>query len=660
MAGEPEEISGVVDHIVYRSEETGYTVCVLKTKAQSDGITIVGNCAAIWDGETLKATGQWTRHKEHGRQFQADKMVCVEPSSEEGIRKFLASGLIKGIGEVLAGRLVAKFGTDTLRIIDQESALLLSVDGIGRMRKDQIKTAWNEQKAIRDIMLFLHQNGASTSQAFRIYRQYGDDSIALIKANPYRLCYDIWGIGFKTADRIAMTLGVPAQSLIRARAGLVHVLQTLTDQGDCYCPRDELISEAAALLGIPEEIIREALVLEIGQSIIDEDSHLYPASLHQAEAGVASHLRRIRQQAPAFAPIVTDRAIAWAASRMQLEFSPGQAQALGMALSEKVSIITGGPGVGKTTIIRGLVDIFKARRLKVLLAAPTGRAAKRLEESTRHEAMTLHRLLRYLPGTRAFEHGSDKPLDADIVILDEVSMIDIVLMNAFLRAVPNKACLVLVGDADQLPSVGPGNVLRDMINSSVIPVTRLDTIFRQKERSWIVHNAHRVNTGEFLELPEEGGDLSDFYFIEADDPDTVIQRLVPLVTERIPLRFGLNPRTDIQVLTPMRRFQLGAENLNLVLQAALNPRGDAMTWSGRTFRTGDRVMQLRNNYDKVVFNGDIGFVRSVDAVNQALRVDFDGTPVDYDRAELDELSLAYASSIHKAQGNEHPAVVIVM
>ncbi len=658
-AGMEETLTGVVDHIVFHSEETGYTVCVLKGAGGQDRI-VVGNCAAIWAGETLTAEGQWTRHKVHGLQFTARRMVAVEPHSAAGIQKFLASGLIQGIGPVLAERLVEKFGVDTLKIIERESARLEAVEGIGHKRREQIKTAWNEQKLVRDIMIFLHGHGVGTAQATRIHRAYGAEAIARVRENPYRLATDIWGIGFRTADKIAQTLNIPKDSLIRARAGLAYVLQTMTDEGHCFGPRDLLLATAAELLAIPMATLVQALEAELNnQTLIQEDEAVYLAALYHAEAGVAAHLRRL-QALPA-PPLIANpaKAIAWAGARMQLQFAARQAEALQMALTRKVSIITGGPGVGKTTIIRAVVDIFSAKQRRICMAAPTGRAAKRMEEATRRPALTLHRLLKYSPGTGQFEHNQSHPLEGDVFILDEVSMIDVALMNSFLRAVPSPAILILVGDADQLPSVGPGNVLRDCLASGAIPALKLDTIFRQQDRSWIVHNAHRVNRGEFLELPPDGK-LSDFYFVEENDPERVSAMAVELITRRIPERFGLNPATDIQLLTPMRRFQLGSENMNAVLQEALNPRGPSLARFGHVYRSGDRVMQLRNNYDKDVYNGDIGWIRELDPETQALQVEYDGRRVAYGQAELDELSLAYASSIHKAQGNEHPAVVILM
>ena len=658
--GTEDALTGVVESIVFRSEETGYTVCASRVQGHRDPVTIVGTCATVWIGETLLAQGRWVRHRQHGFQFQADTLTCVPPTSARGIERYLASGMIRGIGKVMAERLVRRFGDGTLAIIEKESKRLQEVDGIGPKRRQLIKESWIQQKAVRDIMIFLQSHGVGTAQSARIYRHYGHDAIALISENPYRLCRDIWGIGFKTADGVAQSIGIPMDSDVRARAGIVHVLQTLTDEGHCFCPDAELILQGQALLEIPAEILARALDIELRRrTVVRDGTRIYMAALYEAEIGVSVRLRALRGTPAGFRPIVTEKAIPWAEQRMKLSFAPMQAEALRVALSEKVSIITGGPGVGKTTIIRALVDVFTARKLKVELAAPTGRAAKRMEEATGHTARTLHRLLKFMPDTGRFEHGIDTPLDGDVFILDEVSMMDLPLMNAFLRALRDSSSLVLVGDIDQLPSVGPGNVLRDFIDSGAVPSKTLETIYRQQKGGWIVRNAHHVNRGEPLENPGPD-EASDFYFIETDEPDQVIHRMLDLVTNRIPRRFGFKPMTDIQVLTPMRRNQLGAENLNAVLQEALNPKGLDVQRFGRSYRAGDRIMQIRNNYNKDVFNGDIGRIADVDPADQSLVVDFDGRRVSYDFADLDELAHAYACSVHKSQGSEYPAVVMLL
>jgi exodeoxyribonuclease V alpha subunit len=654
------KLEGVVEGIVYRSEETNYTVCRVRVDRTGDPVTLVGACAAVWIGETVRATGSWVRHKQHGYQFQADTIACVPPTSARGIERYLAGGMIRGIGKVMAERLVAKFGADTLRIIEKESARLEEVDGIGPTRRQRIKESWIEQRAVRDIMIFLQSHGVGTAQAARIYRHYGNDAIAVISDDPYRLCRDVWGIGFKTADGVAGSIGIPRDSPTRARAGLTHTLQTMTDEGHCFCPSPELILQAQDLLGIPAEILAAALTSELRAGrLIEDGGRVYLPSLHEAEVTVAARIQRLRRTGPAFKPIDADKAVPWAEERMRITLSADQRDALSMALTNKVSIITGGPGVGKTTIIRALVDVFGARRLNVRLAAPTGRAAKRMDEATGHEAMTIHRMLKFQPGEGAFLHGLAAPVEGDAFILDEVSMVDLPLMASFLSALPDSALLVLVGDKDQLPSVGPGNVLRDLMESGAVPCARLDTIFRQRARSWIVHNAHLVNEGKHMELPS-GKELSDFYFVEALDPDHAIKLTLDLAVERIPKRFGFDPLNDIQVLTPMRRNQLGAENLNLVLQERLNPAGPEAHRFGRTYRQGDRVMQVRNNYDREVFNGDVGRIESVDSDDQEVVVNFDGRRVRYDLADIDELVHAYACSIHKSQGSEYPAVIVLM
>jgi exodeoxyribonuclease V alpha subunit len=657
---EPDSISGTIESVVYHNDANYYTVCSVRVDGRKDPVTVVGTCPAVWVGETLKADGRWVRHKKHGLQLEAETMACVPPSSAKGIERFLAGGMIRGIGKVTAARLVKHFGDGTLRIIEKESARLEEVEGIGAHRRKLIKESWEEQKGVRDVMIFLQGHGIGAGKAARIVRQYKHHAIGLIRANPYRLCEEIWGIGFKTADAVAMSLGIPPESELRARAGLLHVLQTLADDGHCFCPEPELLLQAEVLLSIPVEILGDALCHQVDAgTLIRDDGRIYPAALYDAETGVADAVARLRNAARTFKPIDAAKAIDWAETRIGFALDIEQRRALETALAEKVAIITGGPGVGKTTIIRALVDVFRARKLNVMLAAPTGRAAKRMEEATGHEARTLHRLLRFMPATGQFEHDEDTPLEADVVILDEVSMIDITLMHSVMRALPDAACLVLVGDVDQLPSVGAGNVLSDLIESDVIPCVRLQTIFRQEAGSLIVQNAHRINRGEYVELPDPD-DLSDFYFIQADNPDQAISLTLNLLTDRIPRRFDFDPLDEIQVLTPMRKNQLGADNLNAVFQAALNPSGAGIQRFGRHYRGGDRVMQIRNNYDKDVFNGDIGRISTVDTVDQVLTVEFDGRSIKYDFTELDELVHAYACSIHKAQGSEYPAVIILL
>ncbi|MDE0837741.1 MAG: ATP-dependent RecD-like DNA helicase [Kiritimatiellae bacterium] len=657
-----DEISGTVESVIYRQEESGYTVCTVRIPARKDTITVVGKCGAIWVGETIRSEGVWTRHKSHGYQFQAKEMRCIAPTSTTGIQRYLASGMIRGIGKVMAKRMVAKFGDDTLKIIESESARLEEVEGIGPTRRQMIKESWIENRAIRDIMIFLQSHGVGVGQSARIYRRYGSQAIAIISDNPYRLCTDVWGIGFKTADGVAQSLGIPLESEVRARAGLVYVLQVANDDGHCHTPNAELILQAQDLLGIPAERLKDALAHELKRgTLILEDNRVYLKALFDDECETADRITRMLHCDPSFTPIQVDKAIPWAEKRMGIHFADLQTEALHSALSSKVSIITGGPGVGKTTIIRALVDVYFKRDLKISLAAPTGRAAKRMQEATHRPAMTLHRLLKFNPHGGGFEHDADNPLDTDVAIIDEVSMMDLPLMSSFLCALRPDTTLILVGDTDQLPSVGPGNVLRDLIQSEQIPCKRLNQIFRQSHAGLIVQNAHRVNQGEFIEYPRSGAGIdSDFYFIDSSEPEQVIEQLVTLVTKRIPKKFGLDPMTDVQVLSPMRRNQLGAENLNAVLQEALNPTGDQVQKFGRFYRLNDRVMQIRNNYDKEVFNGDIGQITDVDMDEHAIVVDFDGRKITYEVSELDELMHAYACSIHKSQGSEYPAVVILI
>ena len=657
-----ETLQGLVNRVVFHSEDTGYSVCgvIPHGKRDSDEVMLVGNCATICEGETFDAEGRWAHHSRHGRQFQATRIESHAPRTIEGIRRYLGSGMIKGIRAGMAERLVEAFGDRILEIIDKESARLEEVDGIGPARREMIKESWRAQKAVRDILVFLQSHEVGTACAMRIYKQYGDQAVTVVRENPYRLCHEVWGIGFKTADRIALSLGIPPHSEIRARAGILYILHTMAEEGHCFCPREDLLSAAEQMLEIPSDILKAGIAqgVESG-TLFEERGNVFLTPLFQAESGVATLLESLMTTTLSHPAVQVEKAVSWSEGKMAIGFAPAQRTALEMALVKKVSIITGGPGVGKTTIVRALVDIFDARKMKICLAAPTGRAAKRMEESTGMSAKTIHRLLKYTPGTTRFEHGPHNTIEGDVFILDEVSMIDIQLMHSFLRALPATAILVLVGDADQLPSVGPGNVLRDLIESGMIPLTKLETIFRQESQSWIVKNAHRVNHGLPFELAENGAP-SDFFFIESETPEDVIEKMLELVSSRIPRKFHFDPLTEVQVLTPMRRNQLGCENLNLLLQEALNPGGRSIKRFGRQYREGDRVLQIRNNYDKDVFNGDIGQVDRIDQEAQEVVVNYDGRRVAYASEELDELDLAYACSVHKSQGSEYPAVVLLM
>ena len=571
--------------------------------------------------------------------------------------------MVKGIGPHFAKILIKAFGVDVFTVIEETPERLLTLPGIGQKRTDKVTSTWAEQKAIREIMVFLQSHGVGTGRAVRIYKSYGDEAIVKVTENPYRLALDIHGIGFKTADLIAQKLRIPLDSLIRAQAGVRHVLRELSGEGHCAAPWETLVVEAAKLLEIPTDILEKAIQEEISQENlvmeeIDGRPCLFLAPLQRAEVGTASGIRRILDGQPPWGTIVAEKALPWVAEKTGMNLSESQQEAVRLALSSKAVVITGGPGVGKTTLVNSILLILKAKQLRVALCAPTGRAAKRLTESTGIEAKTIHRLLEFDPQSFGFKRGKDNPLETDLLVIDESSMVDISLMNKLLAAVPDRAAVMIVGDVDQLPSVGPGAVLADIIESGRVPTVRLTEIFRQASSSKIIVNAHRINRGE-MPLKAEGNELSDFYFIPAETPEEIFVKLVQVVTERIPKRFGLHPVRDIQILTPMNRGGLGARSLNAELQKLLNGNAEPkITRFGTTFAPGDKVIQTVNNYDKEVFNGDIGRIESIDVEESLVRVEYDGRMVEYEFGELDEVQLAYATSIHKSQGSEYPAVVI--
>jgi exodeoxyribonuclease V alpha subunit len=659
-----ETLAGLVERVTFFNEDSGFAVLKLQVKGQRDLVTLIGSLPSVSPGEWIHAEGRWVRDRDHGLQFRADLLTSTPPTTREGIEKYLGSGMVKGIGPVYARKLVERFGDTIFDVIEHASARLEQIEGIGPKRRKQIKDAWTEQKIVRAIMVFLHSHGVSTSRSVRIYKTYGDQAVEQVRANPYLLARDIPGIGFKTADLIARKLGVPFDSLLRAAAGLDHILLEASQEGHCALPLEHLRDKTSQLLQVTDSIVAQALerALQQGHLLlesIDNQTLLFLPSLQRAECGIAANLQRLRHGSPPYPPIALDQAISWALAKTGRDLAPTQLHALRLALTQRLLVITGGPGVGKTTLIRTLLLILRAKQVRFLLCAPTGRAAKRLSEATQSEARTIHRLLEVQPG-QGFTRHERRPLETQLLVIDECSMVDIPLMNQLLRAVPSHAAVLWVGDVDQLPSVGPGNVLRDLMDSATVPVIRLTEIFRQASQSRIITAAHRINQGSLPE-PAPPDTPSDFYFIERATPETILPTLLEMVRLRIPRRFQLDPFQDVQVLTPMNRGSLGVRELNTRLQETLNPpHPDAphVHRFGWRFQIHDKVMQLENNYDKEVFNGDIGRVRSIDPVEQELVVRFEHRDVAYAFGELDELSLAYAITIHKSQGSEFPAVVI--
>jgi exodeoxyribonuclease V alpha subunit len=653
-------VTGLIERVTFHNEETGFCVVRVKVDGRRDLVTVVGRASSINAGEWLTAEGAWIQDRDHGTQLKADLLQTSAPTSREGIEKYLASGLIKGIGPVYAKKLVEKFGETVFEIIDRESVRLEQVRGIGSERRRTIRTAWAEQKVVREIMVFLHSNGVSTSRAVRIYKTYGDEAVEKVRANPYLLARDISGIGFKTADQIARKLGIPEDSILRARAGLSHTLSEAGGNGHCALPKDVLLKNAADLLAMDALILQRALSEMLAECELEEDGItgedlIFLPPIRRAEVEVASRLARLARGKAEYPEIDADKAIAWLKEKKSIDLAPSQAEALRRALCSRVLVITGGPGVGKTTLVNSILTLLRAKQVKCLLCAPTGRAAKRLSESTGLEAKTIHRLLEYQ--NSGFSRNASNPLDCDLLVADETSMMDVQLMSKLLQALPVRAHLILVGDVDQLPSVGPGAVLGDIIRSGAVPVVRLTEIFRQASSSRIIVNAHRINSGA---MPESEKD-SDFFFIEREEPESVPATILELVAERIPKKWKLDPRRDIQVLCPMNRGSLGTAQMNRTLQERLNPKrnGDpSVEKFGWEFRVRDKVIQTRNNYDQEVFNGDIGEILKIDDFEREVLISFDGREVVYDFNELDEVSLAYAITIHKSQGSEFPVVVM--
>ena len=663
-----ERLSGNIERVTFHSEESGFCVLRVHVKGHRELVTVVGSAASVTPGECIEALGQWHNDRNHGLQFKAETLHTVPPNSLEGMEKYLGSGMVRGIGPHFARKLVHAYGLAVFDVIENTPDMLLDLPGIGPKRKASVVSAWTEQKAVREIMVFLQSHGVGTSRAVRIYKTYGDEAIIRVTENPYRLALDIHGIGFKTADTIAGRLGVPPDSLIRAEAGVRHSLKIWSEQGHCAAPIPILLEKTMELLEVSEELVAEAIAseLEAGNVMLEStrldstltESLIYLVPLYRAETGCASHVCRLLAGPPPWGKIDLKKALPKVEAQTGLILSESQRQAVQRVLRSKLSIVTGGPGVGKTTLLNSLLLILRSKRLNILLCAPTGRAAKRMAETTDMEARTVHRLLEFDPGEFRFKRNEENPLLADLVVVDEASMLDVTLAHQLLRAIPDRAGLLIVGDVDQLPSVGPGNVLADLIESGVVPTVRLTEIFRQAQSSKIITNAHRINQGFLPEAPAKGED-SDFYLIEAQDPEEIAAKLIQTVTERIPARFGFDPVADIQVLTPMNRGGLGVHALNAELQKLLNGQAEPrVSKYGATYAPGDKVMQMVNNYDKEVFNGDIGRILSIDREDGSLEAVFDGRRVKYDLSELDEMSLAYAASIHKSQGSEYPVVVI--
>lgn len=664
-------LQGQIERITYTNEENGYTVAKVKVYGRKDLVTVVGNLMAPTPGEIIRMNGEWANHPRYGEQFKIITYKSLVPASVYGIKKYLGSGLIKGIGPIMAGRIVGKFGDKTLDIIEGEIERLVEVDGIGKKRIGMIRKAWDDQKEIREVMIFLQTHGVSSAYATKIFREYGNRSIKVVQENPYRLATDIFGIGFLTADRIAEKLGFAKDSQLRTEAGIIYVLHQLSDEGHVYYPYEPLIAKCRDVLEVDREVIDRALVPlkdsgrivieDLSRDIVDpgkSDKAVYLAKFHFSETSIVGRLKILIDTPKSVRKIDSDKAVEWVQKQLAINLAAKQVGAVQCAAEDKVMIITGGPGTGKTTIINAILRIFSRLGVKTMLAAPTGRAAKRMSEATGNEAKTIHRMLEYSIQKGGFQKNELNPLDCDLIIIDEASMIDTILMHHLLKAVPPGATFILVGDVNQLPSVGAGSVLKDIIESDMIKVVELNEIFRQAKESLIIVNAHRINNGLLPLFKSSEQRLDDFYFIEQEDPEEVLKIILEINRDRIPRRFGYDPVNDIQVLTPMHKGVVGAGNLNVELQKTLNPGQGGVVRGGWEFRVNDKVMQVKNNYDKEVFNGDIGRIVRIDPENQEVVISFDEQEVHYDYTELDEIVLAYAVSVHKAQGSEYPVVII--
>lgn len=661
----PEYLGGSIERVTFHSPESGFCVLRVKVKGQRDLITVVGSALTVSAGEYVDCSGHWITNKEYGLQFQAQQLRIVLPSTVEGLEKYLGSGFIKGIGPQFAKRLIQHFGVDIFNIIEQDPGRLAEVSGIGQKRRELIIQSWKDQKIVREIIVFLQSYGVGTFRALRIYKTYGQQAIEKVRENPYRLALDIRGIGFKTADALAKELKIPHDSMLRATAGVRHVLQELCSAGHCAALKDNLLESACTMLEISTDLALAALEQEIlAGHVIEEDidsrKAVFLATYYRAECGIKEQLHRL-QTAQCFLKNDFDieKSLNWVEQKTNIALSKSQRQAARVALENKLVIITGGPGVGKTTLVNSILKIFRTKTKHLLLCAPTGRAAKRLSESTGLEGKTIHRLLEFDPKNYSFRKNNSNPLEVDVLVIDEMSMIDLFMMHNLLKAIPDHCIVIFVGDADQLPSVGPGMVLSNLIEADIIPCIRLTEIFRQAQKSQIILNAHRINKGHFPNLQTEPGILTDFYFIEAKTSEEIQEKLLEVVGNRIPKRFNFDPVRDIQVLVPMNRGGLGVRSLNVELQKRLNSeRKFSVTRFGINFAVGDKIIQMVNNYDKEVFNGDIGFITHIDLEESTLHIEFDNREVIFDFDDLDEISLAYATSIHKSQGSEYPVVVM--
>lgn len=646
----------VVEHITYQNQENGWSVMRVKVKGYDNLVTLTGSLLDVPVGSVLLVDGDWRVDPRYGQQFVAQSWTEVMPATIYGIEKYLGSGLIKGIGPVYAKAIVNRFGLETIDVIENDIERLLEVPRLGRKRMEKIRESWEKQKDIKEVMVFLQGYGVSTAFAAKIYRKYEKDSIAKVKENPYQLADDIWGIGFKTADGIASKMGYEKNDPRRCRSGILYTLNELAEEGHVYAEPEQLVDAAVKLLDAKESPVRQALASMIeANDVVSDNEVIYLSPFYHAENGSAKRLQSLLSDTSLFnADIAAEPEAKYGDKPGDIVYDEVQLAAIQKALDSKVMVLTGGPGTGKTTTTQGIIEAFKARHMSILLAAPTGRAAKRMTEATGMEAKTIHRLLEYNP-MDGYKRNDENPLEGDALIVDECSMIDILLFYNLMKAIPSHMRLILVGDIDQLPSVGAGNVLRDIIDSQKIPVVRLTRIFRQAQSSRIVMNAHAINAGHFPNI--KNGLDTDFFFINQEDADEMVELIIGLVRDRLPKKYGYPPK-EIQVLTPMQRGTVGAGNLNIELQNALNPSGLSLTRGGYTFRQGDKVMQIRNNYDKNVFNGDIGYITAVDTTERTLSVTFDNRVVEYDITELDEIVLAYAVTIHKSQGSEFPVVVM--